>query len=95
MIWLAPAARISSARAMVRTPPPTRHDSDPAICRTRSRLSPVPIAASRSMTCTLGHFSNRFTQRNTSSSLMRETLALHELDDGAVFEIDGRNQHMF
>ena len=23
----------------------------------------------------------------------RETLALHELDDGTVFEIDGRNQH--
>src|SRR3989441_2004000 len=53
---------------MVRMPPPTRQDSALAIRRTSARLSPVPIAASRSMTCTFGNFSKRHTHRNTSSS---------------------------
>src|ERR1035437_817473 len=68
MTCVAPASSSSWARATVRTPPPTRHDSRPASCRTSARFSPVPIAASRSMTCTFGKRSNRRTHRKTSSS---------------------------
>ena len=65
----------------------------PAICRTSARLSPLPIAASRSITCTLGNCSKRRTQRNDVVVSDRELLALHQLDDGAALEIDGGNQH--
>ena len=65
-----------------------------AIWRTSARLSPAPIAASRSITCTLGKRANRFTQANTSASRIGEPLALHELDDRAVLEIDDGNQHV-
>src|SRR5438093_360808 len=70
MICCAPAASTSCARSRVRMPPPTRHESAPAICRTIARLSPQSSAASRSMTCTFGKRSNRCTQRKTSSSLI-------------------------
>src|SRR6476646_4645722 len=68
MTALAPAARMSCARSTVRTPPPTLHVSSPAMRRTMARLSPLPMAASRSMTCTLGKRSKRRTHFDTSSS---------------------------
>src|SRR5207245_6981379 len=39
------------------------------VCSSDLRLSPLPIAASRSITCTFGKRANRRTHRNTSSSL--------------------------
>ena len=45
------------------------------------------------MTCTFGNRSKRFTQREDVVVADGEPLALHELDDRAVLEIDRRNQH--
>src|SRR5215471_8342310 len=68
MIFFAPAARTSRARSTVRMPPPTWHDRAGAICLTIARLSPRPIAASRSITCTFGNRSNFRTHLKMSSS---------------------------
>ena len=46
----------------------------------------MPIAASRSITCTFGKRSNRRTHLNDVVVPDREPLALDELDDGAVLE---------
>src|SRR5262245_232878 len=70
MTCCAPASSTRRARSTERMPPPTRQESDLAIHCTRSRLFPVPIAASRSMTCTFGNFSNFRIHRTTCGSLM-------------------------
>src|SRR5215470_11601006 len=68
MIWRAPAASTSRARSTVRMPPPTLQINSGAIFRTIDRLSPAPIAASRSMTWTFGNRSKRRTHLKMSSS---------------------------
>ena len=55
-----------------------------AIWRTSARLSPMPIAASRSITCTFGNRCEALHPPEHVVVLDREPLALHELHDGAV-----------
>ena len=56
MIFSAPQERIFSARAMVRIPPPTRISIFARLERIliQRLFEPVPIAASRSITCRIG-----------------------------------------
>ena len=60
---------------------------------TIARLSPVPIAASRSMTCTFGKRSNRRTQRKTSSSRIASRSPCTSCTTAPPLKIDRGDQH--
>ena len=60
---------------------------------TIAALSPAPLAASRSISCTRGKRGEPRDPRLGVGGLDGERLALHELDDAAALEIDGGNQH--
>ena len=62
----APAASTARARSMLRIPPPTRHGRRRQIDAARAVLSPRPMAASRSMSCTRGKVENFSIQGSAS-----------------------------
>src|SRR3954469_23184364 len=51
-------------------PPPTRQDRAAQTCATSTSLLPVPMAASRSISCTFGKRAKRSTHLNRSGSSM-------------------------
>ena len=89
----APSASISCARSTVRIPPPTWQGSRRKSDRTSARLSPCPIAASRSMICTSGYFAESLQPGFEVVKLQRLLFSLHQLDNLSAHQINRRNQH--
>ena len=73
-------------------PPPTWHGVGRQF-RAPAWLFPSPMAASRSMTWTSGYLEKRSTHSWKLSNSSALLAALHELDDFAAHQVDGRNQH--
>ena len=66
----APASSTARARSTERMPPPTRQGSRPQMSATMAALSPLPIAASRSISCTRGKRENFSIHGSASAALM-------------------------
>jgi len=93
MICRAPAASTSRARSTLRMPPPTRHDKAPAICRNEREVVAVVHGGIE-----VDHLDLRelLEPPHPPEHILvadRELFALHQLDDGAAFEIDRGDQH--
>lgn len=70
MTACAPACSTSIARSTVRMPPPMRHGSRRQMDLASARLLALPMAASRSMSCTFGKREKRWIHSSVSSVWM-------------------------
>ena len=89
----APSAKISRAVSIERIPPPTWQGSRCTKSPISARLSPVPMAASRSISCTSGKSRKPLHPLVKIVELQSFLFALHQLDDLAAHQINRRNQH--
>ena len=89
----APAPSTSRARSTLRMPPPTRQGSRPQIVATSARVVAAPMRGVEIDQLHARKARELARSRLGIGGFDRELLALHELDDVAVLEIDRGNQH--